>query len=309
LKKISAGSVRKAFVFRKTETDFSKSPPHFKKNVTIVECCPGFLTVRDKCIPECKRTCVNSFCIGNNKCQCNSGYYAVDDFRCLPKCEKPCGLNMACLAPNKCVCKMDYKRANESYCEPVCSFQFGGDETFECINARCVAPNECECHEGYSKVSEFQCDATCKSCENGECIAPDVCECKDGFEKNSEGDCVPVCDPACINGDCVGPNECECHENFDKYLKGHECQEKQVIIDRQSCEKSCSNGICNDENAMKNAKTADASKTNAFATKATSSRKTLLNASRSVRLKTTMTAFRASASHHKHVNASMGTNF
>lgn len=79
------------------------------------------------------------------------------------------------------------------------------------------------------------------------CVAPGVCECKEFFEKNSDGICEPICDPPCINSQCVGPNVCKCDKNYDKYLKSHECLEKQLIKDRQSCEKSCQHGTCNDD--------------------------------------------------------------
>jgi hypothetical protein len=223
----------------------SVSPPvHYKVNLTITECCEGFLTIGKRCIPECQRACVNSYCIGKNKCKCNSGYYPYDEFRCLPICDVPCGDNMACMAPNKCFCKPEYKPANESHCEPICSF---GDDKFECLNANCIAPNKCECFEGFMQVSEFQCEPMCKNCDNGDCISPEVCECKDGFEKNSDDVCAPVCNPPCINGNCIEPNVCKCNDNFEKYLKSHECLEKQLIKDRQSCEKSCQHGTCSDD--------------------------------------------------------------
>lgn len=127
----------------------SASPPvHYKMNVSIFECCEGFLTFGFRCIPECQKVCVNSHCIGKNKCQCHSGYYAVDDFRCLPKCDVECHSTMACLAPNKCSCKPEHKRVNDSHCEPICSFQLLGDDNFDCINAKCTSPNVCECLEG-----------------------------------------------------------------------------------------------------------------------------------------------------------------
>lgn len=203
----------------------------------------GFHTLGKKCIPMCRNVCVNSRCIGNNKCQCHSGYYAVDDFRCLPKCEPACGLNMACLAPDKCLCKPEYKKVNETSCEPICSFT---TDNFECINADCVAPNKCECHEGFRKVSEFQCDPVCSNCKNGDCVSPEVCECHEGFSKGQDGSCEPVCNPECINGQCVAPNTCECHESYEKHLSNHECLERHVIKDRQSCLLSCHNGTCSD---------------------------------------------------------------
>ena len=203
--------------------------------------------MKEKCVPECERTCVNSYCIGNNKCRCNSGYNAVDDFRCLPSCEPPCGDNMACLAPNRCFCKNDYKRVNESYCDPICSFQLGEGQDFDCINARCVAPNVCECLTDHNRVSEFQCDPICTNCENGDCVGPEICECKEEFEKNSYGVCAPVCSPTCINAKCIAPNKCKCYENFEKSLKSNECLEKQIIKDRQSCEIACQHGTCTDD--------------------------------------------------------------
>jgi hypothetical protein len=196
-----------------------------------------------KCIPVCRNTCVNSHCIGNNQCKCNPDHYPVDHFRCLPICDPPCGENMACLKPNLCFCKPDFKKVNNT-CEPVCSFT---DADFECIHGKCISPNVCECYEGYRNVTEFQCEPICENCVNGECLAPSVCECHDGYEKISDDICSPVCDPPCINSVCTKPNFCKCNENFEKYLKSHECLEKNVIIDRQSCEKSCENGTCSDD--------------------------------------------------------------
>lgn len=220
-------------------------PQHYKVNVTVRECCFGFMTVGDSCMPMCKNVCINSHCIGNNKCKCHSGYYPVDNFRCLPKCEPECGKNMACLAPDKCVCKPDYKRVNESYCEPTCSFTA---DNFDCINAKCVGLNECECWPGFRTVSEFQCEPICsQGCANGECMSPDNCECLMGYEKNSNGTCKPLCDPPCINGDCVAPNSCECHRDFEEFTKKNECLEKSVIKDLQSCIKSCKHGTCSED--------------------------------------------------------------
>lgn len=221
-------------------------PEYYKFNVTIRECCEGFMAIGAKlnCIPMCANVCVNAHCIGNNNCQCHPGYYAVDRFRCLPKCDPACGPNMACLAPNRCLCKPDYKKTNESHCEPTCSFTA---DNFECINAKCVSPNKCDCFEGFRRVSEFQCEPICTNCVNGECIAPDVCECYEGFEKNSEGICEPVCEPMCINAKCIEPDTCECYESFEKYLKSHECLEKQIIKDHQTCLKSCQHGTCGDD--------------------------------------------------------------
>lgn len=201
------------------------------------------MTSGNSCLPMCQQVCINSRCMGNNICRCHSGYYAVDHYRCLPKCEPSCGSNMACLAPNRCVCKPEYKKLNESHCEPICSFTV---DNFECINARCVAPSQCECNEGYRNISHFQCEPICENCVNGECVAPEVCECSDGYEKNSNEVCAPICDPSCINGKCVAPNSCECDANHEKYLKSHECLEKNVIKDRQSCHKSCKHGTCSE---------------------------------------------------------------
>lgn len=219
-------------------------PEHYKVNVTIRECCFGFLTLGKSCVPVCQNVCINSHCIGNNTCKCNSGYKKVDNFRCLPICEPSCGRNMACLAPNKCLCKPEYKKVNESYCEPTCLFT---TDNFDCINAKCVAPNVCECMEGFKMVSEFQCEPICANCENGDCVSPEVCDCHTGYEKNANGICEPSCNPSCLNGKCVAPNTCECDDSFEKYLKSHECLEKHVIKDRQSCEKSCQHGTCNDD--------------------------------------------------------------
>lgn len=216
-------------------------PEHYRVNVTIHECCFGFMTHGKNCIPMCQNICINSYCIGNNQCKCNSGYYPVDHYRCLPECNPSCGANMACLAPNKCYCKPEYKKVNESYCEPVCSFTA---DNFECINAKCIAPNKCDCLNGYKNISEFQCEPICSSCLNGECVSPEVCECSDGYEKNSEGLCEPVCEPSCINANCIAPNICKCKENFEKYLRTHECLEKHVIKDHESCLSSCQNGAC-----------------------------------------------------------------
>lgn len=198
------------------------------------------------CIPVCQNICINSYCVGNNQCQCNSGYYPVDNFRCLPKCDPPCGDNMACLAPNKCLCKPEYKRTNDSYCEPICSFT---TDNFECINAKCVSPGVCECSDGYRRISEFQCEPICSSCLNGDCVSPEDCECLEGYKNNSEEICEPICDPNCVNAKCVSPNQCKCDESFEKYLKSHECLENHVIKDRESCLKSCQHGTCSDHGA------------------------------------------------------------
>lgn len=242
---ISFHSIRKTFFSRRRLLNSSVTPPeYYKVNLTIRECCFGFLTFGDTCIPVCQNICINSHCIGNNECKCNSGYYKVDNFRCLPICEPSCGSNMACLAPNKCLCKPDYiKKINESNCEPTCSFTA---DKFDCINAKCVAPNICECLEGFRKFSDFQCEPVCSNCENGECLSPGVCDCNIGFEKNSQDVCQPICDPSCLNGFCVAPNVCKCNNGFEKYLKSYECLEKQVIEDHQSCLKSCKNGTCVD---------------------------------------------------------------
>lgn len=215
-----------------------------KVNVTIRGCCFGFMTSGNSCVPICQNVCINSHCIGNNQCRCNSGYYPVDSFRCLPTCDDPpCGDNMACLAPNRCVCKPNYKKLADS-CEPICSFTA---DNFECINAKCIAPNVCECHAGYRNVSDFQCEPICSDCANGECTAPDTCECHDGYETNADGICAPICSPLCVNSKCVAPNHCECDANHEKYMKAYECLEKHVIKDRQSCMKSCQRGACSDD--------------------------------------------------------------
>ena len=150
---------------------------------------------------------------------------------------------MACMAPNKCFCKPNYKKINESYCEPLCSFT---TDSFECINAKCVAPDECECFEGHRKVSDFQCEPICTNCHNGECVATNMCECYEGYKINLEGSCEPICDPECINAKCVAPNSCECDESYEKYVKKHECFEKRVVKDQQSCLLSCHDGVCSD---------------------------------------------------------------
>lgn len=235
-------------VFRKRLLNSTVTPPeHYRVNVTIRECCFGFMTQGKLCIPVCQNICINSFCVGNNQCQCNSGYYPVDNFRCLPKCDPPCGDNMACLGPNKCLCKPEYKRTNDSYCEPICSFT---TDNFECINAKCVSPGVCECLDGYRRISEFQCEPICSSCLNGDCVSPEVCECLEGYENNSEGVCEPICDPNCVNAKCVSPNQCKCDKGFEKYLKSHECLENHIIKDRESCLKSCQHGTCSDHGCI-----------------------------------------------------------
>ncbi|KAG5675232.1 hypothetical protein PVAND_005153 [Polypedilum vanderplanki] len=211
---------------------------------TITGCCKGFIKLEnDTCQADCRRVnCVNSFCIGNNTCQCNEGYYPIDSYKCLPKCDPPCGPFAQCIEPNKCACGNDYKKFNATHCEPVCKFT---EEEFECINARCFEPNKCRCHDGYYPISEFQCEPYCDpQCINGECIAPNQCECHEGFEKNSDGSCVPACHPNCINADCIQPNVCRCHANFEKYLRPNECLKRHVIKDRQDCMRICRNGSC-----------------------------------------------------------------
>lgn len=228
---------------RRVENPGASPLEHYKVNETIRECCQGFQTAGNKCIPMCRNNCVNSHCIGNNQCRCNVGYVQADHFRCRPQCDPECGSAMACLAPNLCVCKADYKRLNASHCEPICAFTA---DSFECINAKCVAPNECECFDGFRRVSNFQCEPICERCENGECVSPGVCECLEGYEKDSDGSCAPICDPPCVNGKCVAPDSCLCDENFEKYWRNHECLEKHVIKDHQSCMKSCRGGACSE---------------------------------------------------------------
>ncbi|KAL7043382.1 hypothetical protein ACKWTF_001485 [Chironomus riparius] len=212
-------------------------------NKSIQGCCKGFIKKADKCEPDCGRVnCVNSYCIGNNTCQCNTGYHKISEYNCMPTCDHPCGVNMECSEPNHCTCKRDYKKTNETHCEPICSFT---EEDFDCINAYCYAPSKCRCHEGFKQISEFECEAMCNNCRNGNCVGPNNCECNEGYEKNSNGTCMPQCVPACINGNCVKPNLCQCHENFKKYLIPNECFEANVIKDLRDCRRTCTNGSCN----------------------------------------------------------------
>lgn len=208
------------------------------ETIHIVECCEGFRRHDNHCTPICAQPCLNSYCIGNNKCQCNKGYYAISNYRCLPSCADPCGKNAICLFPNFCACKsVEYKKVTKTDCDPKCSFT---QDNFECINSKCIAPNVCECSDGYAKVSEFQCDPVCSNCTNGICVLPEVCECTSGFEKDDNGVCQPTCTPSCINGNCIAPDTCECFENYKNDIKPNEC----VTVEKTS------HNICNDKSCL-----------------------------------------------------------
>lgn len=43
-------------------------------NVTIEECCKGFVEVKKKCVPFCSQGCANGECVGPEKCKCLLGY-------------------------------------------------------------------------------------------------------------------------------------------------------------------------------------------------------------------------------------------
>lgn len=71
-------------------------PSYERRNITLTECCKGFMKSpkSGKCIPMCSKVCINSHCIGNNKCKCKEGFHQINDHQCIPKCDPKCGDDM-----------------------------------------------------------------------------------------------------------------------------------------------------------------------------------------------------------------------
>lgn len=91
-------SISKDLIFPHRKKVINKNlPTSFEtQNITIQECCEGFMNSPkfNKCIPMCSKVCTNSYCIGNNKCKCKDGFHHINDHQCMPKCEPECGHDM-----------------------------------------------------------------------------------------------------------------------------------------------------------------------------------------------------------------------
>lgn len=66
------------FRCRKTEVKMRQveKTEVLEKTRAIRECCEGFIEnpAKNKCIPHCKKTCVNGYCAAPDQCKCESGY-------------------------------------------------------------------------------------------------------------------------------------------------------------------------------------------------------------------------------------------
>lgn len=177
------------------------------------------------CDPPCD---LNSHCVENNICDCNSGYHKNKSNVCEKTCDHECIFGEC--RNGECVCESGFKLAvNSSFnCEPFCDVP--------CKNGHCAGDNVCACDVGYALSSnDTECVAVCeKNCINGICYAPNICECNEGYHQIGYEDdhvCEPRCNEfesfeedfmyingssgGCLHGTCVAPNTCRCNDGFE----------------------------------------------------------------------------------------------
>ncbi|CAH2243657.1 jg26132 [Pararge aegeria aegeria] len=180
------------------------------------------------CEPECRKSCINSFCAAPDRCSCLRGYTQKNQWECAPNCDK-CD-NGECTGPNICKCNEGYFRQGDK-CVPICKGN--------CSHGHCSQPGECTCDAGYANhaTDKLTCRPVCEpSCLNATCISPNHCLCAPGYIKTKNASvCKPKCD-YCTNGDCIGPNVCSCHNGY--VMIGKKC--------KPVCSKTCVNGFCSE---------------------------------------------------------------
>ncbi|XP_058816144.1 fibrillin-2-like [Topomyia yanbarensis] len=183
----------------------------------ICECDTGYRKAVDEqdvvyCEPVCEIPCTNGMCVGPNLCECFAGYIDDGFGSCHPNCLEPC-VNGECVAPNTCRCLAGYEEEWDGVCRKACLPR--------CIDGICV-DGKCVCEEGW----ELSSNNVCSEMKENELVVEDIGEvvgvvqsrfsnnCEEGFEYSDEsGECLPVC-KGCRNGDCIAPDECECRQGF-----------------------------------------------------------------------------------------------